>query len=562
MSSAKKATIYVDVDDEITTLIDKMTQAKEGIVALVLPKRAAMLQSIVNMKLLKRSADQAKKKIVLITSESSILPLAGAVGLHVAKTLQTKPVIPPSPMVEEDSPEETEVEDVEVDKTAPVGALAGLSTDEEDIETAEIPEEKTPAEAAAKVAKPKKAKKFKIPNFNKFRVKLILGVLALLLLIGGWVMASMVLPRAEILVKTDSKTFTKDLIATAVPDIAQVDTENSVVPAKTEELQKRDSDTVQATGERNDGKKAAGEMTVTNCISDGEEHTVPRGTLFTREGKTFESTESIKLEQALFNFRGECVSTGDSSGEVDVVAVEGGTSYNIGDGSYTSSMAGINAYGSDMKGGTDKIVKIVSQADIDNARQRLREKTSEGTVEDLQALLRGQGYIPFESTYEPGEPEIQSSVEPNTEASEVTVTSTTTYKMSGALKTALEALVVEASAEDIDGELQVVTETGIDKATIRVTEKREDGSMSLSVETIVTAGPQLNEANLKQEVLGKKRGETESILKSKAGVSDVEVNYSPFWVGATPDNEDKVRLTVENPDDAPDATNQQDAESE
>ena len=96
-TNAGKDVLYVDVDDEITAIIDKVQESNQKIVALVLPKRAAVLQSIVNMKLLKRSADEAKKKIVLITSEPGLLPLAGTVGTYVAKTLQTKPEVPDTP---------------------------------------------------------------------------------------------------------------------------------------------------------------------------------------------------------------------------------------------------------------------------------------------------------------------------------------------------------------------------------------------------------------------------------------------------------------------------------
>lgn len=549
MSSNTKATIYVDVDDEITTLIDKMTQAKEKIVALVLPKRATMLQSIVNMKLLKRSADTANKKIVLITSEASILPIAGAVGLHVAKTLQTKPAVPPAPDFD-DKPEDADVEDVEVDKTAPVGALAGLSAPEDDVETAEVPEaEAEDAAAATKTAKPKKNSKLKIPNFNKFRLKLFLGALLLVLLISGWVVATRVMPRGEIIVRTDSKTFTKDLTATASPTATEVNTEEQIVPSKTEELIKKESETVPATGELNKGKKASGEMTLTNC-RDNDPVTIPSGTSFTREGKTYVTTSSTNLGRGYLTDDGECFTSSipGNSGvkDVDVVASQGGSSFNINEGSYVSSIAGIDAEGSDMKGGTDNIVKIVSQSDIDTARQRLDEKTSEGAVDDLKALLQGQGYIPFESTFESTEPEVQSNVQPNAEASEVTVTSSVTYKMSAALKSALEAVIVDASQPDIDSELQKVTETGIDKATIRVSEKQPDGTMTLTIETLVTAGPQFNPEALEQQVLGKKRGETQSILESKAGVTEVEINYSPFWVHATPNNADKVKLTVEN----------------
>ena len=78
MATSDKDTIYIDIDDEITGIIDKVTASNGKIVALVLPKRASVFQSIVNMKLLKRAADSEKKNLVLITSAAGFLPLAGA----------------------------------------------------------------------------------------------------------------------------------------------------------------------------------------------------------------------------------------------------------------------------------------------------------------------------------------------------------------------------------------------------------------------------------------------------------------------------------------------------
>ena len=94
MEPSQKDTVYIDIDDEITSIIDKVSSSESKLVAGALPKRATMLQSSVNMKLLKKAADSAKKQVVLITSETSLLPLAGLAGLHVARTLQSKPAIP------------------------------------------------------------------------------------------------------------------------------------------------------------------------------------------------------------------------------------------------------------------------------------------------------------------------------------------------------------------------------------------------------------------------------------------------------------------------------------
>src|SRR5579884_4261276 len=123
--ASDKDTIYVDIDDEITGIIDKVKNSSSKVVALVLPKRAAVFQSIVNMKLLKRAADQGNKRVVLITSEAGLLPLAGAAGLHVAKTLTSKQEIPAGPIGLDDNEEQVE-ETAALPAEAPVAAEAAV----------------------------------------------------------------------------------------------------------------------------------------------------------------------------------------------------------------------------------------------------------------------------------------------------------------------------------------------------------------------------------------------------------------------------------------------------
>lgn len=203
MSEAAKDTIYIDVDDEITGIIDKVRSSDKKIVALVLPKRATVLQSVVNMKLLKRSAQRSKKNLVLITSEAGLLPLAGAVGIHVAKNLQSKPEIPDGPpedeipesLVNEDELDTEDDKDKDLDKAKTVGELAGvaavastsdLAKDAEDIEVPEAidPDDSPIATKGSKAEKSKKDKKDKkdkkakgqkVPNFDRFKKWMILG---------------------------------------------------------------------------------------------------------------------------------------------------------------------------------------------------------------------------------------------------------------------------------------------------------------------------------------------------------------------------------------------------
>src|SRR5688572_11175776 len=254
-SGSGKDVIYIDVDDEITAVIDKVLGSKQRIIALVLPKRAAAFQSVVNMKLLKRSSDQAKKSIVLITSEASLLPLAGNVGLHVAKSLQSKPEVPDAPEKGDDKAEAVEEEafaagaaavrantaEPKLDKTKSLAELNGDEDDEETIEMDDL-EEDPVKDDGGKVDKnslKSKFKKFKIPDFNKFRLALFGGGAALILLIFLGVMAFVVMPKAQITISTNSSAIeiSQDLKLKTGENVT-LDVTQAILPATRQESKK------------------------------------------------------------------------------------------------------------------------------------------------------------------------------------------------------------------------------------------------------------------------------------------------------------------------------------
>src|SRR3989344_479339 len=207
-----KDTIYVDADDEITAIIDKLENAKHKVVALVLPKRSSVLKSIVNMRLLAKSASKADKSLVLITSEHTLLPLAGAAGIHVAKNLHSQPEIPPSPEHHDGSKPQFDEDsaaigskDAKLDYHRSIGELAaGAGPD--DSESIDLEDDEVPGEDGhkTKASKGPKNKKLKVPNFDKFRLRLGAGILGVILLVFFLVFGLVVWPKAKITLKTDS----------------------------------------------------------------------------------------------------------------------------------------------------------------------------------------------------------------------------------------------------------------------------------------------------------------------------------------------------------------------
>lgn len=557
MADPSKDTIYIDIDDEITSIIDKVQNSKHDIVALVLPKRATMMQSAVNMKLLKRTADESKKKLVLITSEASLLPLAGSVGLYVAKTLQSKPEIPALP--DADDTPETLIDqgpaegEPDVDKKKSVGELAGMAGLAAAAVAAgaddTIDLDNTPKDAAtpAKKKKDKSKKRVKIPNFGKFRTKMLLAVAAAVLLVVLWFLGNVVLPKASVKIITDASTVNSTVTFTADTDAKQVDLEKSVVPAQDASVDKTDSATVDATGKKNVGNKATGTMTITNCIDDGKSHTVPSGTSFTSGPYTFVTTEAVTLDPALYS-GGNCVS-GDFglSKDADVQASQGGANYNIGERSYNSSINGVTGYGSKMKGGTDKEVTVVSQEDINKAQDQLKNNGNDEAKDELAKQLQDKKLVAIPETLAGGKQTTNNSSNVGDESSTVTVTATTTFSMLGVKEDDLKKLVDNNLKDQVDKSKQTIIDYGFDKATFEEDSKRSPTNQTVTMDTTVAVGAQIDAEALKSEITGKKSGDARNIILARPGVKDVDVSYSPFWISKAP-KPSKITITFEQAD--------------
>jgi hypothetical protein len=62
-------TLYIDIDEEITSIVDRVRKAQAIEIIIVAPKRALLLQSLVNLKLLKKETDRRRKRIMIVTQD-------------------------------------------------------------------------------------------------------------------------------------------------------------------------------------------------------------------------------------------------------------------------------------------------------------------------------------------------------------------------------------------------------------------------------------------------------------------------------------------------------------
>lgn len=533
MPVAKKETLYIDIEDEITAVIEKVVSAKPKIIAVVLPKRATVFQSNVNMKLLQKAAKNAMKNIVLITSDKSIIAISASVGLMVAKTPTSKPSIP----LVETSESDQEPEVVHVAHGDDSSTSKEPSSDESD----SIELDNT-NKAEPELEKKKTKKLLKVPDFSSFKLRMALSVVVIAGLGISWFYGFVVLPKAVITIDTDISTSSVNAVISAKIGDESLDLESNILPASHVQIEKIDMLTVPATGEKNIGSKATGTMNLENCINDGEDKILPQGTSFSSGGQTFVTTEAITLDFAIFA-GSTCVSADfGRDADVGVIAANPGPEFNLDAGSYTSSISGVNAYGSKMAGGTSELVKVISQEDVDRAAQELSGLSKSTALGELKQQLTDEGLRAIEETLSEGTPKVVSSPAIDAEATEVKVTRTISYSMLGVSDSELAQIIENEVRKNLGDAQQNIRDNGITSVVFQVLDKPNESEQTLGVQTVATIGPDIDVDSIRSQAAGMKRGDIEKLIESIDGVQSVTVEYSPGWITTTPKSADKIEI--------------------
>ena len=200
-----KDVIYIEPEDDITDVISRIKASKQKVVALVPPKKLGIMRSAVNIKLIAKTAKIKDKAAVIVTTDPSLIKLAAFSGLPVAKTLNSRPMLP-SEFTERKKREAEELEEDNLDlpaeddskKTEIIDERAIQKTSAKKSEVVELDDDEASADEST--GKPKKSPKTtsKIPNFDRYRKWILLGSAATALLGVVLVWALVFAPAAKI----------------------------------------------------------------------------------------------------------------------------------------------------------------------------------------------------------------------------------------------------------------------------------------------------------------------------------------------------------------------------
>jgi hypothetical protein len=534
----QKDVIYIDVEDDITAIIGKVKDSGSKIVALVPPKRIGAIQSAVNLKLVHRAAEQADKRLVIISNNSALMALAGSAGIPVAKNLQSKPEIAEISALDID-----DGEDIIDGSELPVGEHAKQSEKTTPAEVAEDTKDASSAAAtgvAATTASGAAAKasalrsRAKVPNFNDARKKIFLiggGALALLVFL---VWALFFAPHARIIITAKTSDSALNSRVTLGPSLA-TDLKAGTLKAETKTIKKDSSVAFTATGKKDVGEKSTGQVKFSTGQISALGTTIPAGTVLTSQsGATYVTDTSVTM--TISNY------TGTVSG---ITASQSGAKYNGATGPVSGAPSGISATISQATtGGTDKTITIVEQGDVDAVSDQVGKQSEADAVKnELKNQFKGD-YIVLDSTFKTDKGELKATPAVGQESTDGkgTYGGSVTYSLTAVPRAEAGKYLDAYFAQQIDGKSnQKVYENGLKGVNFTNLSGIENG-FSSNISTNGKIGPKIDEAKLKEFAKGKEYGEIQSEVQSVEGVESADVKFSPFWVSSAPNDTGRIKV--------------------
>lgn len=506
--------IYLDADTEITEAIEKLKKAKEKEVRIVAPARSSLLQSAVNIKLLKKASKDSDKSLILVTNDKITKNLAGASGVAIASSVKALAHVPVVDKDSEKIPEKIRIDAEESEEEQKEGFEAKHIDLEED-------EPINPK--STKEESPKKSKK--VPDYGKLnkRVWFAISGVALVVIL---VLLYIFVPNAKVIVLTKAKKSPLNFNF-----ILDSSTKNSSIGAgvlaseKLETTKDISFETI-ATGKKEVGTKATGTIAVKNC-DDVSTHSLAAGAGVTGGGKSFVVAQAVTIPAGS---AGGGVVNCSSAVDVQITATAPGDSFNVGPTAFT-----LNGYSSLYKatgstsGGTSKTVTVLSAEDITAAKAKAQQE-SESAKDDL-AKKAGSDAKLFKSTVQSDFVDFKTSVQQDNEADKVTVNAKIKYTGFSAKNSDINQLFDQQIKNDLQGNKEIY-QNGSEDGQYSVIKQLATDKVQMNVKTSAYYGDSIDKQAIAKSVTGKPEKEVNDIVKqSNSQFTGAQVEN---WPGMLP----------------------------
>lgn len=559
--------LYLEPDEEITSIVDKVKASKGNLVGLVVPKGALFVQSVVNLRLVLAEAERHHKKLAIVTADNVGRNLAAQVGIDVYDSVRAEhPTEPPPTPATPTTDEIVELDLSPPQKQAvPKDVQVHSYLDQQAIKRQEMSfgsvravREEPSAQLKGTLEEvdeePARPNRFQTIQTEVRRGQIanmagkIVGIIALLVgvfLVGFGL--TFLRGRAEVTIGVAAAHFSTDVTVTADTSIKSVDAASGIFPGTRLEGSQDGSKTQPATGTKNVGEKAKGTISLLNSWTT-DSVSVGAGTKLVAQTKTFVTTGAVVIPGAGVELKNGQINTIPGKTSVDIQADQAGQEYNLGPTKFLfadfSGDKQQKIYGqstNSLSGGSTKQVTIVSEDDYKNAANALENDLKQALSKELSQKANGRVAPP--ENFVISDKKFSSSVPVGNEAS--------TFEVKGSLK----AAVVAYQQADFEAVVRAQALHGLppgkgvlptDKDTLNTTFS-QDGSTQdkaiLKVHYEGTAVDAVDEAAMLQAISGQTAQHAEELLK-QMGAKSAQVFLSPRWIKTVPTKPDRIKLTI------------------
>lgn len=587
-----KDVVYIEPEEDITDIISKIEGSKSKIVALVPPKKAGVFRSIVNIKLISKTAANLDKTVVLVTTDPSIIKLAAATKMPVTKDLKSAPKVPEPDEEVAEAAEDTEVVDVDEDaeeepeeekneESEEKSEEKDDSKDDEEKKDSDENEEKDDEddkdgdeeknEEKKDDKKTKKGdKKSKLADSNNpvlkwigTHQKLSIGIgVGFVLFVIFMIWAFAIAPAVTITLKLETLTGNFSENVSFTDKLAEENVAEGKFYIEEKKIEDKAEVEFEATGKKNVGDKATGKIKVTHFFplnKEGGSISIPNGATFTNSGLVYTVTDGAKIswDGDLSAVSKDCENSATAgwrekgcavSANVTVTANEPGAKYDIAGTSsgWSSSVGGLDIITNNaMAGGTDKTITVVQQSDIDKAITDLISGSDKDKIEPIKQKLLDEiqdGQFAIESSFKleasdpASSPKIDEEVK---EGEKAKLTVTTTAKIFVIDETKLKEFITEKAKLEKGYKIYEMKDPFVENFS-----NTEAGYVG-KLKTSYVAGSTVTENDVVETAKGKGIGTAKRDISDKFdGIKSIDISTSVPWVTSIPGNPEKITVVI------------------
>ncbi len=587
--------IYLEPDEEIISVIDRLVQADAEQVNIIIPAGAQIWQSSINLKLLKREADNLKKDVTLVVSSNLNIEMAEKIGFTAKRENDFSAEL--AIQKNENQPKKKKdmidflASGLESEKKSDK-SFSSFFPDKEK----ELVEDNSSIETSTAAAKETRKKMADIVdlsddvkvNFfhnkvskNKptaireiisglvkkepvFRKKIspassitggttlskwpkVFAVFVALAFVATLAVGYLVLPTTEVFISPKREKISFDLLVIGSKNISYSDESENKISLREIDMRKTKSREFSATGEKELNKRASGFITIYNEFSSKPQPLVVRTRFESPDGKVFRITEGVTVPGAKIE-NGEII---PSALKVKVVADQPGADYNIGPTDFTipgfkGSSKFIGFYGKSddsMTGGIIGKAMVVLSEDIEKAEKVLAEELKkeikiafeEQIPSDLKIIEESlkEETVKVSSTAAQGEPADKFTVEVEAKIYALLFNEEE-------LKEMVNFNLISMISED---KTPISQSQQISWSELEVDWDKGEVSFPLSVEGDLAWKVDIQ--TLKSELAGQAEIEVRKYLTSQPEIESAKVYFWPFWVKRVPLHVEKIKIIVD-----------------